>query len=87
MPFHSASAFRIGIKPIVRFASAGFGGLNFDRLFALLRSVTAIDREGLSGNKRRADGTEPHHSPGNLFQLLIRPWAARIPTAVISSDS
>ena len=32
MPFHSASAFRIGIKPTVRFASAGFGGLNFDRL-------------------------------------------------------
>jgi hypothetical protein len=25
------TAFRIGIKPTVRFASAGFGGFNFDR--------------------------------------------------------
>src|SRR5262245_10079038 len=77
LPFHSASAFRVGIKASLRFAAVCLGGFSFDRLFVLLRSITAIDRESLSGNERRAVGTEPDHSPGNLFRLADAAYRSR----------
>ena len=56
-------------KAALRFDTVCFCGFNFDRLFALLRSVTAINREGLSGNERCAVGTEPAHGASDLFRL------------------
>jgi hypothetical protein len=37
----------------------------------LLGPVTAIDREGLSGNKGRTVGTEPHDGAGDFFRLAV----------------
>src|SRR5215813_7851912 len=72
LPFHSASAFRVGIKP--PFDLLLFVWMVSIFLFVLLRSVTAIDREGLSGNKRRAVGTEPDDGACNLFRLADAPY-------------
>src|ERR671918_144406 len=48
LPFHSASAFRVGIKPPFEVLLFALVISIFDRWFELLGSVTAIDREYLS---------------------------------------
>src|SRR5262245_47940183 len=77
LPFHSASAFRVDIKASLRFAAVCLGGFSFDRLFVLLRSITAIDRESLSGDKGRAVGTEPDDGACNLFRLADAAYRSR----------
>src|SRR5215467_13065829 len=76
LPFHSASAFRVGIKyPSI--CGCLFGWVQFRPLFALLRSVTAIDRESLSGNKRRAVRREPDNGACDLFRLADAAYGSR----------
>jgi hypothetical protein len=58
-----------GIKPSFDLLLCCFGGFNFNRLFELLGSVTAIDRKNLSGSERCSGGTKPDYDTGDLFRL------------------
>src|SRR5437879_11495632 len=59
LPFHSASAFRVGMAPL----------FTWDGSLALLGSVPAVDRDDLAGDERCARGTQPDDGVGNLLGL------------------
>src|SRR2546428_3596565 len=71
LPFHSASAFRVGMEP--PFALPSFSVSLFDALLDLLGRVPAINREYLAGDERCAVGTEPDDGARDLFRPAIRP--------------
>src|SRR5713101_828644 len=66
LPFHSASAFRVGMEP--PFALPPFSVSLFDALLDLLGRVPAVNREYLAGDERCAVGTEPDDGARDLFR-------------------
>src|SRR5882724_6001862 len=66
LPFHSASAFRVGMEP--PFALPPFSVSLFDALLDLLGRVPAINGDYLAGDERCAVGTEPDDGARDLFR-------------------
>src|SRR5438552_2297910 len=66
LPFHSASAFRVGMEPPL--ALPPFPVSLFDALLDLLGRVPAINGDYLAGDERCAVGTEPDDGARDLFR-------------------